>query len=98
MAQRTVPIDDLDESETSQTATLCVWRIFGIARDWDDRPEPERSRQFTVTAGPSEGDQLSLTIGDIPEHVLDAIRDWRAQLPYNLNKLVGGYPGFTSAQ
>jgi hypothetical protein len=71
---------------------LCVWRIFGLKRDWGDRPLPSRSWSSSVAGRPEEGDRLRVTIGEVPRPILDAIREWRATGPLLLNSIFGGKP------
>ncbi len=72
------------------TARLAVWRIFGIARDFSDRDDSERSHTIKRKVGPAAGDTLSVTVGDIPAHVIQSIREWRASIPLLLGALIGG--------
>ncbi len=66
-------------------ALWSVWRIFGIRRDFADRGD--RSLQVPIDSVLPDGSHFSVTIGKIPSPAIDAIRDWRAQLPLALSAL-----------
>jgi hypothetical protein len=76
-----------DEESVSIEARLCVWRIFGIGHDFTDKKLPWST---SADAGPSAGDSLSIVFGDVPDHILDALRTWRGQIPYALDFIYGG--------
>ena len=86
-----------DASKRS-SVRMCVWRVFGVGRDWADRPEEARSRQIEQPTGPGQGDVFRLVVGDIPGYLLNAVREWRAQIPTMLNALVGGGDSSTSPE
>ncbi len=75
-----------DRQSVAIEARLCVWRIFGVGHDFTDKTPPW---SISTGAGPSPGDSLSVVIGDIPPHILDALRTWRGQIPYILNTTYG---------
>lgn len=77
-------------TEPSRPVRMCVWRIFGVSHDWKDRPAEARSHTIEVVGSPAAGDTAMVVIGDIPNHVLDALKDWRAQLPMVLDATFGG--------
>lgn len=69
-------------------ARLCVWRVLGVANDYGDRPvdqSPWRSSPATFDGGL----ELSVSIGDVPGVVPDALRSWRAHANYLLNDMFG---------
>jgi hypothetical protein len=67
-------------------ARLCVWRIFGVGRDFSDK---QLSWSTSASAGSNSEDALSVTIGEVPIYILDALRTHRGQIPYVLNKFFG---------
>ena len=67
-------------------ARMCVWWVFAVDMIYKDRP-PGASWQEAVNAGPSSGDRLTVTVGDIPEPIVQGIRVFRAVHPYALSQL-----------
>ncbi|MCP4308706.1 MAG: hypothetical protein GY788_28295 [bacterium] len=69
---------------------LCVWRVFGVARDFSDRPDEPPAWSTAVEAGPVAGDQLALTIGDVPAEMIEAERSAAALGKFGLASIFGG--------
>ena len=86
------------DASTRASVKMCVWRVFGVGRDWADRPEEAGSRQIEQPAGPDQGDVFKLVVGEIPNYLLNAVREWRAQIPTMLDALVGGGDSPTSPE
>src|SRR4051812_33612768 len=82
------------DAETAETSVspghLTVWRVFGLSYLFDDRPQPywEAASQ----AGPGRDDRLSVFIGEVPNELLESLKDWRAQIPLLLRAQVGQEP------
>lgn len=72
------------------TGLLCVWRVFGVNRDWGDRPPPSRSWTSIAEAGPQPGDRMTVTVGEVPADIIDAVREWRATTALVLDSIFGG--------
>ena len=78
--EENLPTEDAD-------GELVLWRVFGLADVFEDRPLPAWSTSKTCGPGPS--DRLQVSIGDLPSDLSDALREWRAQVPSLLNAHVG---------
>jgi hypothetical protein len=78
-------IDPQDPQPISAQMTL--WRVFGLLDKFEDQPRPYWSAN---AAGPRPGsDQLTVMIGEIPDMLLTALKQWRAQAAGMLNVLTG---------
>src|SRR5579885_221947 len=74
-------MSDPDEAEEAGgqivPGRLCVWRILGLTRNFTDRPD-DLAAWTTAGPGPKPADSLDVTIGEIPQHVLEGIRSSKA--------------------
>jgi hypothetical protein len=77
---------DADQTLQVIEARMCVWWVFAVDKIYKDRPQGA-SWQEVVNVGPSSEDRLTVTVGDIPEHIVQGIRVFRAVHPYALSLL-----------
>lgn len=77
--------------ETVQvTGRLCVWRVFGIPWTFTDRPPDVPGWTTAADAGPESGDTMTLTIGDLPDEVVESITFGRVISAMSLDAMFGG--------
>lgn len=77
-----------DVSATEQIeAELVLWRVFGVADVYEDRPLPRWAVE--EHRGPAAGDRLQVSVGDLPDDLTLALRQWQAQKPGVLEWLTG---------
>lgn len=69
-------------------ARLCSWRVFGVSGSYTDRPGDGWSS--TARSGLHSGDEVTLTIGEIPRHVVEGMRAFYAGTQFMLRYLVAG--------
>lgn len=79
----------VDEFSQEVGSQLSVWWVFGLSRDYSDRP-PRAAWSTNVVVGSNQEDRLTLTIGEVPEHIPRAIRYHQATLNFTLDRLFGG--------
>lgn len=72
---------------TATTATLTLWRVFGLADDFNDRPKRYWTADAVITSSPT--DSIAVMIGEAPEDLLTALRQWRAQARGVLSIITG---------
>jgi len=72
---------------TATTATLTLWRVFGLADNYNDRPKPYWTADAVVTSSPA--DSIAVMIGEVPEDLLTTLRQWRAQVRGQLSIFTG---------
>ncbi len=53
---------------------LCVWRVFGLSRNFTDRPPDIHAWTTAAESGPADGDRFAVTIGDMPDVIVKAVR------------------------
>jgi len=84
----TVPEADAAADEAVRTeGRLCVWRIFGVTRAFTDR---QSDRGWSASsAGPVPDSAISVTIGEVPEDVAEAIRFGRVISLFALETMFG---------
>lgn len=89
---------DVDVSRSEEIpARLCAWRIFGSMRGYSDR-STGHSWQSESVALPS-GITVSVTVGNVPDIVIESLRSWRVQRNYVLDNLFGNaYAGMSLAE
>lgn len=87
-----------EEATVELDARLCVWRVFGVSRQFTDRPTGEPSWSTTVKAGPEPDDVFTITIGEIPADVIVSIRQASAVGYFALEWLFGGRHAGESAE
>ena len=76
-------------------AELVLWRAFGLSDVYEDRPLPRWSVE--ETRGPSDTDRLQVSVGDLPDDLIIAARQWQAQT-HNLLEAHVGRPGTVEEQ
>lgn len=76
-----------DSEAVTTTATLTLWRVFGLSDNFSDRPKPYWTADAAVTS--SLTDRIAVMIGDVPDELLTSLRQWRAQIRGQLDMLVG---------
>ena len=79
----TEPLEGIEQIN----ADLVLWRVFGIRDVFEDRPHPEWS--VDEAKGPGNEDQLHIAIGDLPADLIQALQQWRAQIPGLLDTYLG---------
>lgn len=76
---------------------LCLWRVYGIATDFSDRPV-ELSWTSRAAAGPAPGDQLTITLGQVPNEVIESERAAKARGIFSIRaNFLGEYSDMTDA-
>lgn len=74
--------------ETAEVeAELVLWRVFGLSDVYDDRPLPAWS--IGENRGPDTSDRLEIVVGDLPDDLISALQQWRAQSSTLLSAHVG---------
>jgi hypothetical protein len=63
---------------TATTAALTLWRVFGLADDFNDQPKPYWMADAIIKSSPT--DNIAVMIGEVPEDLLTTLRQWRAQI------------------
>jgi hypothetical protein len=69
------------------SAQITLWRVFGLIDKFEDQPSP-----YWSTHAPGlrpDTDQLTVLVGEVPDGLLSAVSQWRAQANIMLNLLVG---------
>lgn len=81
--------ENQDPGWTEADVRMCVWRVYGVSNAFTHRPADVREWSTHSEVGPAPGDQLSLTIGDLPAEVVTAIRAHRALWHLEMSSLLG---------
>ena len=72
---------------TITSASLTLWRVFGLGDDFNDRPKPYWMADATIKSSPI--DNIAVMIGEVPEELLTTLRQWRAQIRGQLHIFTG---------
>ena len=68
------------------TVDLTLWRTFGMTEVVPGRPDEWVTSH---AAGPQAGDEVALTLGRVPNELLQAVTEWGAQTPSRLGARSG---------
>ncbi len=76
-----------EPAAVSVPAQLCTWRVYGVARSYSDMGT-ETGWTTSGDAGLQEGDQLHLSVGELPDEVVALVREHRASSRYLLEAML----------
>ena len=81
---------------TMRDGRLCFWQVFELMQEFKDRPaDASGDRVFSVSLYKNGVDSLAIVVGRFPEHIRQALLEYRARAAYTLRSLTGEYSDMT---
>jgi hypothetical protein len=81
---------------TVREGQLCFWQVFELMQEFKDRPaDASGDRVFSVSLKKNGVDSLATVVGRFPEHIRQALLEYRARVAYQLRSLTGEYSAMT---